>query len=195
MAKVIAPLFSFGASGKLADALVFFPFKGLNAVRSYVVPANPNTAAQQAQRSYMTDAVNEWHDAGYTENDRAAWNRFAATLQAGMSGFNAFVRSFINEAVAGGTWTRQAAAVTSSVTSSGFVVNITKASGGDTPAIRYGTSPTFMPNSANLVDQTGNDWEVTLSGLTAGTNYYWYIEVGTPGSDYGRTGVYLTRTS
>src|SRR3989304_5419175 len=44
MAKLKAPLLSFGASGKLADTLVYFPWKGLAVVRSYVIPANPNTA-------------------------------------------------------------------------------------------------------------------------------------------------------
>src|SRR3972149_2455449 len=38
MAKLKAPLLSFGASGKLADTLVYFPWKGLAVVRSYVIP-------------------------------------------------------------------------------------------------------------------------------------------------------------
>jgi len=41
MAKVNAPLFSFNASGKLANSLVYFAWKGLDVVRSYIVPANP----------------------------------------------------------------------------------------------------------------------------------------------------------
>jgi len=195
MATVKTPLMSFGASGQLAKSIVFFPYKGLNVVRSHVVPANPNSAAQQTQRGYMGDAVDEWHAAGYTEADHGAFNRWATTLGAGLSGFNAFCRDFINEAVAGGTWTRMADAVVSAITGTGFQVNITKVSGGTTPSIHYGVSPTFMPNTASLVDQTGNDWEVTLSGLTAHTRYYWYIDVGTPGASHGRTGVYLTPTT
>ena len=195
MAKVIAPLFSFGASGKLADSLVFFPFKGVNAVRSYVVPANPKSAAQQTQRGYMTGAVDEWHAAGYTASDRAAWNRLATTLGKGLSGFNAFCRFHIAESVAGGTWTRMADVLDSAIGPAGFQVNVTKVSGGDTPSIHYGVSPTFMPNSQVLVDQTGNDWEVTITGLSSTTLYYYYIDVGAAGTDYGRTGIYSTRTS
>lgn len=195
MAKVDAPLFSFTASGKLANSLVYFPFKGIRAVRSYVVPANPNSAGQQTQRAYMTDANDEWHAAGYTDADRSAWNRWATTLGKGLSGFNAFCRAFLNESVAGGTWQRMADALVSGIGANGFTVNITKASGGDVPTIHYGVSPTFMPNTAVLVDQTGNDWEVTLAGLTAGTLYYWYIDIGAAGVDYGRTGVYATRTT
>ena len=195
MAKVTAPLFSFGASGQLAKALVYFPFKGLDVVRSHVVPANPNSAAQQVQRGYLGDAVDEWHAAGYTDADHGAFNRWASTLGKGLSGFNAFCRDHLDESVAGGTWRRMANALVSALGATGFVVNITKVSGGDAPSIHYGVTPTFMPNTAVLVDQTGNDWEVTLAGLTSQTQYYWYIDVGTPGSDHGRTGVYLTRTT
>ncbi|MBA7585639.1 hypothetical protein ES708_27625 [subsurface metagenome] len=63
MAKVKAPLFSFRASGKLADALVYFGWKGLNVVRSYVVPANPKTTAQNTHRGYLRAAVAAIHAA------------------------------------------------------------------------------------------------------------------------------------
>jgi len=41
MAKVISPLFSFEASGKIADAMVFFTWKGRNVVRKWTIPTNP----------------------------------------------------------------------------------------------------------------------------------------------------------
>jgi hypothetical protein len=40
MAKVTGPLFSISASGKIADAMVHFPWKGLNVVRAWVKPVN-----------------------------------------------------------------------------------------------------------------------------------------------------------
>ncbi|KKL48983.1 hypothetical protein LCGC14_2320030, partial [marine sediment metagenome] len=187
--------FSFNASGQLAKALVYFPFKGLDVVRSYVVPANPNSAAQQTQRGHMTDAVDEWHTAGYTDEDRSAWNRLAGTLGAGLSGFNAMVRSFINEEVAGGIWTREADAVISAVGAAGFTVNITKVSAGLVPLIRWGVSPTFMPNNQVFVDQTGNDWESVLAGLNASTLYYFTVDVGVAGATFGRMGIYTQRTT
>lgn len=57
MAKLKGPLFSLGASQQLGKALVFFPWKGLNVVREYVVPSNPKTSGQTTQRGYLTSAV------------------------------------------------------------------------------------------------------------------------------------------
>src|SRR3990172_6877572 len=79
MAKLKAPLLSFGASGKLADTLVYFPWKGLAVVRSYVIPANPNSAGQQTQRGILTESVASWHALGLDDDDVTAWNRYAAS--------------------------------------------------------------------------------------------------------------------
>jgi hypothetical protein len=46
MAKVIGPLYSIGASGKIADSMVFFAWKGINVVRQWLVPSNPQSANQ-----------------------------------------------------------------------------------------------------------------------------------------------------
>lgn len=46
MAKVTGPLFSISASGKIANAMVHFGWKGLNVVREWVVPANPKSGSQ-----------------------------------------------------------------------------------------------------------------------------------------------------
>jgi hypothetical protein len=53
MAKVTLPLMSGGASGKVADALVFFPWKGIAVVRQWLKPSNPMTTLQGNQRMYM----------------------------------------------------------------------------------------------------------------------------------------------
>lgn len=50
MAKVTGPLMSISASGKLADSLVFFAWKGVNVVRGWVKPSNPERPAQGDQR-------------------------------------------------------------------------------------------------------------------------------------------------
>lgn len=52
MAKVINPLLSVSASGQFAHSMVFDK-RGY--VREYVVPANPNTVAQQGVRNTMKD--------------------------------------------------------------------------------------------------------------------------------------------
>jgi hypothetical protein len=46
MAKVKGPLFSLEASGKLADSIVFFPWKGLHVVRQLTIPTNPQSVHQ-----------------------------------------------------------------------------------------------------------------------------------------------------
>lgn len=50
MAKVVAPLGSFSASGKIGKALVFFSHLGRNVVRGLVTPANPQTTGQGDSR-------------------------------------------------------------------------------------------------------------------------------------------------
>lgn len=51
MAKTIAPLLSFGASGQIGQTLVAGSWKGQPYMRRYVVPSNPNTTPQQLTRN------------------------------------------------------------------------------------------------------------------------------------------------
>lgn len=53
MAKVVAPLGSFSASGKIGKALVFFSHLGRNVVRGLVTPANPQTGGQGMARLFL----------------------------------------------------------------------------------------------------------------------------------------------
>lgn len=53
MAKVTGPLFSIGARGKLGQAIVFSFWKGINVVREYLKPANPQTAPQGDRREML----------------------------------------------------------------------------------------------------------------------------------------------
>ena len=50
MAKVSGPLQSFSASGKLAECIVFFTWKGRNVVRQWLKPANPQSTDQGDRR-------------------------------------------------------------------------------------------------------------------------------------------------
>ena len=54
MAKVEGPLFSLGARGKIADAMVFFPWKGIHVVRRWLKPTQPNSSAQGYVRTAMS---------------------------------------------------------------------------------------------------------------------------------------------
>jgi len=50
MAKVTGPLMSFSASGKIGGAIVYFGWKGINVVRQWLKPANPEKADQGDRR-------------------------------------------------------------------------------------------------------------------------------------------------
>jgi hypothetical protein len=75
MAKPTAPLLSFDASGQIAQSLVYSSWKGRKYVRRYVVPANPNSTAQQATRNAFTAGNTFWKGAGTLA--RAPWTAFA----------------------------------------------------------------------------------------------------------------------
>lgn len=51
MAKLIAPLLSMGATGQIGKTMVTATWRGVPYARQYVKPANPRTAAQQANRT------------------------------------------------------------------------------------------------------------------------------------------------
>ncbi len=194
MAKLKGPLMSFGASGAIAKTLVYFPWKGINAVRTYVVPANPKSDAQTDQRNIFTDAITEWHGAAYTAEDVGAWNRYAGILAKIMSGFNAMVRTFVKEAILGNTWTRMFGGRAAGVGTTFFASNVHKISGGLAPSTHWGKSKTHFPNSGEMVDLGNDTWFFDVTGLTKNTLYYYYMDVGESGSTYGRTGIYSQRT-
>jgi len=53
MAKVDGPLFSLEARGKIADAMVFFPWKGRHVVRQWLKPTQPNSTLQGYVRAAL----------------------------------------------------------------------------------------------------------------------------------------------
>lgn len=107
MAKLNAPLFSFRASGAIAKALVYFGWKGLNVVRSYVVPTNPKSQAQRDQRGYLTAAVIAIHAAqALAENaldaaDQIAYSLYGSIFATPRTWFNTIVKDMVDCQVAG----------------------------------------------------------------------------------------------
>lgn len=95
MARVNGPLFSLGASGKLADSLVYMTWKGIQDVRRWLKPANPQTAAQTTQRGYVTSGVSAWKNYFTNSEGRDAWNRWALLAAKTMSGFNGFMSQLL----------------------------------------------------------------------------------------------------
>lgn len=75
MSKVVAPLLSFDARGKIADTQVYSNWRGIPYVRRYVVPANPKTTAQMLTRDIFRGLDLRWKQAPTLV--RAPWDRFA----------------------------------------------------------------------------------------------------------------------
>lgn len=84
--------------GKVAG-VVGSQWKDKNYLREYVKPANPNTAAQIAQRALMSSCV-----AFAKPLVGPLFNAYTDRFNKGMSGFNRFIKDNIAEFVAVPTW-------------------------------------------------------------------------------------------
>jgi len=171
MAKVTGPLFSLSASGQIAKTLVFMKWKGIDDVRKYVIPANPNTAAQQTQRAFITAALSMWHVTDWVAADLTAWNLYATTLGRVMSGFNSFVKLFVDAGVAATTYSVMYDYDPTPADTTCSIVFKTGLTGVKAATIKYGVSKTAMVEGEDQAADTG---EVTfaLTGLTASTKYF-----------------------
>lgn len=183
MAKVKAPLFSFSASGKLADSLVYGSWKGLDVVRQYIIPANPNTSGQVTQRGYLTDAVAMVQAARVDAThpldaiDVAAYNRLAGTFGTPRTWFNAFTRIFVNQRVASlkaAIW--RDGTVTPGAGTIDFEVWYTKEGANDVTAanVVYGLTPTALINTQAVVQAAGH-YNFQIAGLTPNIVVYFQL--------------------
>src|SRR3990172_2359777 len=174
MAKLKAPLLSFGASGKLADTLVYFPWKGLAVVRSYVIPANPNSAGQQTQRGILTESVASWHALGLDDDDVTAWNRYAASRPTPQSGFNAFVKDFVDLRVSGVILADTDMCYNGGLVDDGdgtFSAAVSTPAGPDHVDMIWGYSPTSLINT--VTDAVGpSPWTFAPANNVAGRTIY-----------------------
>lgn len=196
MAKLKAPLLSLGASGKIADTLVFFPWKGLNAVREYVIPSNPKTDPQNTQRGYVTAAVEDIHaklaEAAnpFDEVDKTAWQCRANLHSTPRTWFNELVKQIVEQlrdALTGTILTDCTA-----VPADGSVgVTIYDIDSVVTAGNWYwGTSPTSMIHSAAGAGFAGTITG-TLTPLVNGVKYYFQFRPSAPAGNIGdNSGIY-----
>lgn len=87
MAKTTAPTLSFDASGQIAKTMVYSSWRGVKYVRRHVVPANPQTTAQQAVRKTFALLREIFKLAGLELS--APWDAFAQGRP--FTGMNKFV--------------------------------------------------------------------------------------------------------
>jgi len=193
MAKVTGPLFSLSASGQIAKTLVFMKWKGIDDVRKYVIPANPNTAAQQVQRAFITAALTMWHVTDWIAADLTAWNLLATTLGKVMSGFNAFVKLFVDANVATKTYascSEYAATPADTTASIEFATTLT---GVKEATLKYGVSKTAMVEGEDQAASTGT-LTFALTGLTASTKYFCKV-IPKDADELAYSGIYTFTTT
>ena len=203
MAKLKAPLMSLGASGQLGKSLVFFPWKGLDLVREYVVPSNPKTAGQLTQRAYMTAAVAAIHDAqalaalALGAADISAYALKGSTFSTPRTWFNQIVKFWLDVKVAVKTPCIYSDGQMLGTSKDDFrpVVYLNEETGSTLAAGKFylGTSKTALITNAVAVIQAGIAASLGpaagFSGLVAGTKYYWQfrpnVADGCEGADSG----------
>jgi len=189
MAKVKAPLFSFSAAGKLADSLVYFPWKGIPVVRQYVIPANPNTTGQSTQRGYLHDAVAAIHAAQVlvanplNAVDIAAYNLLGTIYATPRTWFNTVCKQWLDQKVAsleasvihGATVTPGDGTLTVVLYDADFTTGKI-----ETGTAYYGTSKTALINSlAATPDLTNHTMTISLTALANGTKYFVQFKTAT----------------
>lgn len=75
MAKVTAPLLSFGAAGTIAKVQTYATWRGVPYARKHVIPANPRSTGQTLTRDIFANLNTRWKQGGPLM--RAPWDRFA----------------------------------------------------------------------------------------------------------------------
>lgn len=202
MAKVNAPLFSFSASGKIANALVYFGWKGLDVVRSYVVPTNPDTDAQKVQRAYVRAAVAKIHEFQAHDTfplvalDIVAYSLWASIYPTPMTWFNRIVKMWIDQYRASPVkeyviWTQGK----TTPASKSLIVEVNAVENTpDSAEFYWGTTPTALIHKAAGV-KAGGVYSYTIPTLAALTKYFWQCRPLTPVEGIGAySGIYHGKT-
>lgn len=115
MAKVTMPLLSTEARGKIADAIVFFPWKGLAIVRQWLKPANPQSLDQMTIRAKLK-AIGKAISKIYTPDDVASgsiiYQRSLAKAPSGQPWNSYFAKKVLDFVKVATNWTAMTAAYT-----------------------------------------------------------------------------------
>lgn len=178
MAKLKAPLLSLGAAGQLGKSLVFFGWKGIDAVREYVIPSNPKSTLQVAQRARLTLAVLNVHlaeaVAGHelSEVDKTAYALYGSTEKTPRTWFNqavaryviAQVNSEIQQLLGDATFTDPA---TTEIT----LVLYNYQQHTQAGRMYWGISKTALVNS-QVCNGAGDEHTAVMTGFTKGVKYF-----------------------
>ena len=201
MAKLRLPLLSLEARGALGESIVFFPWKGINVARKYVIPSNPKTDPQNTQRGYVIAIVAAIHAVQalavgtLTTADTIAYAIYSRTLGKTMTWFNAVVKQAIDQSVSGlhyviysaGTAVAGVGQVTLHLFKTEDALGAGAMNAGNW---HYGTSPTAL-NTTEAAVIVGADIDNVIVGLTAGVKYYFQFRATGMADFIGtRSGIY-----
>ncbi len=167
MAKVVGPLFSVDARGKLADSLVFMGWRGLKTVRQWTKPSNPNTESQKEVRNAFSASVENWHP--LLGNDKEAWKLRASGEP--KSGFNIYMGLSSSALIELDAFNLFNEFGVSDDGSGDTEVSITPSHGG-TAKFWYGTQPGNYHDyeEVSLTAETAST--TVIDNLTSGQTYY-----------------------
>lgn len=186
MAKVTGGLFSLDSSGSIAKTLTMSKWRGVKYVRQTVIPANPNTTAQQSTRGAFRVSTQIWKLG--SSLFVAPWNRQAQGQP--KLGLNIFTGQFVRDnrgqadlsnmvfspGAKGGlpadamiltpAANQITAALTPPTPPEGWTLQAAVAS-----AIADGVPDTLTDFTSVTAEDVSDPYEVILSGLSASTLY------------------------
>lgn len=210
MAKLKGPLFSLSASQQIGKTLVYYNWKGINVVREYVVPVNPDTILQGVQRGYLRTLVAAIHtaqasDAGpLIQADQTAYSALAAAKGKIWTWFNQAVKLGLDALRLADGWTLYGSPGYSNTSKDDLRPDLNIHDDGVTRVqdgkFYLGTSRTNLIQSRTPVGLPGILATLAVGngfdGLTAGKKYYWQFrpdkDDDCEGSDSGIYYVYAT---
>lgn len=186
MAKLKAPLLSFGASGQIAKTVVYFPWKGLNVARKHVIPANPNSSGQLDQRGYVREAVAKIHAAlirathPINDDDKSAYSLYAGNMPTPRTWFNQAVKNFVDCDVAGnkGAIFSDGTVVNAAHDHANFILYLTEETGATMVNGKFylGSSKTALIKikaGVVIAHTSVSNAAAEFDDLVAGVTYYW----------------------
>ncbi len=190
MAKVVGPLFSVDARGKVADSLVFSGWRGIKTVRRWLKPHNPDTLKQRKTRQQFSNAVSTWGK--LTVSDQNAWRKSASGKP--LSGFNQMVglikKALHNEL--GWLFISSVESTPGAAGSNKCTINFNVEDGDTGPGVTvlYGRSESLSDGEVKEGSTPSATPTIELTDLIPATTYFFRIVSSAPDTSPGQSGIY-----
>lgn len=94
MVRVIGPMFGLDARGSVGKSVTYSIRKGVNYVKVFTSPSNPQTSPQNYVRLTFADGVSKWRFGTISSPNKSLWAYYA--IGTTESGFNRFMRYYLN---------------------------------------------------------------------------------------------------